>query len=91
MRRFGDRHSWRSGPVLCAQTAFPRKGRSLTSRERKIISVCFAVLLSLLVAVVAALLKSSEGGTVLESAAYGAGGFVSAFGVCMLALMFLLL
>lgn len=69
----------------------PRKGRSLTSRERKIISVCFAVLLSLLVAVVAALLKSSEGGTVLESAAYGAGGFVSAFGVCMLALMFLLL
>ncbi|MFD9374619.1 hypothetical protein ACFWBH_03600 [Streptomyces sp. NPDC059999] len=76
--------------VTCAQTAFPSKGKSVTSRERKIVSVCFAIMLSLVIAVMAATLKGGSGGTVPECIAYGAGAFVSSFGVCMLVLMFLL-
>ncbi|MFH8635484.1 hypothetical protein [Streptomyces goshikiensis] len=62
----------------------------MTSRERKIISLCLAILLSLVVAVIAALLKNGSGGTSLDCIVYGAGAFVTSFTVCMLVLMFLL-
>ncbi|MGW1761715.1 hypothetical protein [Streptomyces mirabilis] len=58
--------------------------------ELKLIALCLIFLLSVLVGLVAAMLKHSESGRLGQSIPYGAGAFVSTAGLALVAAKFLL-